>query len=88
MMPNHLMPIPLVALAVLFTAGGAAAQALPPAAGPSDPSQAAMAELQQTQQQLGQLQIQAISGSTELEAQRSTIDEMLLDAAELRKLGE
>lgn len=79
-MPNYLRQIALLALAASIPAGGVAAQALPPSGAPADADQAALAELQQVQQQLGQLQIQAITDNAALEAQRSTIDDMLLSA--------
>ena len=79
-MSNHLPQASALALAALLAAGSVHAQALPPSGGPSAADQAAFTELQQTQQALGQLQVQAINEHTELETRRSAIDEMLLSA--------
>lgn len=72
----------IVALSPIFFAGAAAAQDLPtaPPTQVSDSVQAMMTEYQQTQQRLGELQVQAINADSRLEAHRSSIDTMVIDA--------
>ncbi len=85
---------PLLAAPVLAQAaatGAAGAQAAP------DPSEALIAEYQETQQRLGQLQVQAIQENSELEDRRSAIDDLVTAAifeinpaaeAHMARLGE